>query len=359
MAEANGTPAVPAGPAIIKHRTPARVGLVGNPSDQFNGKVVAFALANYYAEVALTPADAIQFVLHPEHDRRSFASLEDLVSTTSTQGFYGGERLLMAAVKVFADHCSAFGIELRPGGFELSYDTNIPRQLGLAGSSALTYSALKCLMEFYGVAGVIPASARPGLVLAAEQELGIAAGLQDRVIQVYGGVLYMDFDERVMAAHGGLGSYIRLNPELLPPLYLMYSKQPKESGKVHSTVKSRWLAGDLEVRAVMAHVAGCGKAGQQALAAHDHKRLGMIMDANFNLRRGLYGDALLGESNLRMAQLARSVGASVNFAGSGGCLVVYCPKGEPQAEQIAVLGAPEGFTVEECMLADEVEELLM
>lgn len=32
---------------------------------------------------------------------------------------------------------------------------------------------------------------RPNLILNAEKELGIVAGLQDRVVQVYGGVVYM------------------------------------------------------------------------------------------------------------------------------------------------------------------------
>ena len=32
-----------------------------------------------------------------------------------------------------------------------SYDTNIPRQVGLAGSSAIVSAVLKSLMKFYGV----------------------------------------------------------------------------------------------------------------------------------------------------------------------------------------------------------------
>ena len=46
---------------------------------------------------------------------------------------------------------------------------------------------------------------RPGLVLAAEEELGITAGLQDRVVQVYGGVVAMDFDAALMRRSGGVG----------------------------------------------------------------------------------------------------------------------------------------------------------
>ncbi|KAJ0113237.1 hypothetical protein Patl1_00861 [Pistacia atlantica] len=42
------------------------------------------------------------------------------------------------------------------------------------------------------------------LVLSAEKELGIIAGLQDRVAQVYGGLVYMSFSICWM---GSLGSF--------------------------------------------------------------------------------------------------------------------------------------------------------
>ncbi len=46
-------------------------------------------------------------------------------------------------------------------------------------------AALNCLLLHYGVPDeVLPVAERPSLVLSAESELGITAGLQDRVIQV-------------------------------------------------------------------------------------------------------------------------------------------------------------------------------
>jgi hypothetical protein len=42
-----------------------------------------------------------------------------------------------AASKAFCEFCSSRGIVLQQKGFDLSYDTNIPRQLGLSGSSAI------------------------------------------------------------------------------------------------------------------------------------------------------------------------------------------------------------------------------
>lgn len=64
-------------------------------------------------------------------------------------------------------------------------------QTGLSGSSAIVSAALSCLLDFYEVRHLIKVEVRPNLVLNAEKELGIVAGLQDRVAQVYGGVVYM------------------------------------------------------------------------------------------------------------------------------------------------------------------------
>lgn len=67
-------------------------------------------------------------------------------------------------------------------------------QTGLSGSSAIVTAALNCLLDFYKVRHLIKVEIRPKLVLSAEQELGIVAGLQDRVAQVYGGLVNMVSD---------------------------------------------------------------------------------------------------------------------------------------------------------------------
>ena len=52
-----------------------------------------------------------------------------------------------------------------------------------------------------------------------QADLGITAGLQDRVIQTYEGVVYMDFDRSIMESRGH-GDYTPLSPALLPRLWL-------------------------------------------------------------------------------------------------------------------------------------------
>ncbi|KAJ8544973.1 hypothetical protein K7X08_017556 [Anisodus acutangulus] len=87
-------------------------------------------------------------------------------------------------------------ITLSEANFTLSYDTNIPIQTGLSGSSAIVTAALNCLLDFYKVRHLIKVEVRSNLVLNAEKELGIVAGLQDRVAQIYGGLVYMQEPHR-------------------------------------------------------------------------------------------------------------------------------------------------------------------
>jgi hypothetical protein len=63
----------------------------------------------------------------------------------------------------------------------------------------------------------------PQVILDIEkEELGIAAGLQDRVIQTYGGIVHMDFTKLQTDSRG---VYTPLDAALLPELYLLYSTE--------------------------------------------------------------------------------------------------------------------------------------
>jgi hypothetical protein len=83
-------------------------------------------------------------------------------------------------------------------------------------------------------------------------------------LQVYGGLVYMDFDPSYTGRHGH-GSYTPLDARLLPPLHLVWAANPSDSGKVHSTVRRRWLDGDATVHAAMAEVASLPQAGRCVL----------------------------------------------------------------------------------------------
>ncbi|QHO48815.1 hypothetical protein HN51_000824 [Arachis hypogaea] len=216
----------------------------------------------------------------------------------------------MAICKVFHNYCKENAITLTEKNFTLSYDTDIPRQTGLSGSSAIVCAALNCLLDFYDVRHLIKVEVRPGLVLAAENELGIVAGLQDRVAQVYGGLVYMDFSKENMDKLGH-GVYEPLDMNLLRPLHLIYAENPSDSGKVHSQVRQRWLNGEEFIVSSMKEVANLAKEGRKALEENDKSKLAALMNRNFDLRMSMFGDAALGDLNIKMVEVARKVCAKI------------------------------------------------
>uniref|UniRef100_A0A8C8GT02 Glucuronokinase 1-like n=1 Tax=Oncorhynchus tshawytscha TaxID=74940 RepID=A0A8C8GT02_ONCTS len=309
----------------ITCRSYARVGLMGNPSDGFNGKTIAMTISNFWAEVTLMESQALVLLPHPLNDPTEFGSLQDLYCISRKEGYLGGLRLLQATCKKFYQFCSKQGIALTKQNFTLKYDTNIPRQVGLAGSSAIVSATLKCLMKFYNITeSDLPKPTRANFILNVEtDELFITAGLQDRVVQVYEGLVYMDFSKQLMDEQG-YGDYIPMDMSSLPPFWLAYLSDPSDSGRIHSNVRQRWLNGEAEVVDAMKSFAGLTDQARVALQGMDWSRLAQLMDENFALRRSVYTEDCLGPGNLKMVQLARQFGSAAKLPGSGGAVVGLC-----------------------------------
>ena len=307
---------------LTRKRAYARAGLLGNPSDGYNGKTISISVRNYWAEVVLYEWDSVEIVL-ADDDRARFDSIHELARDVRLHGYYGGIRLIKATIKRFVDHCGAHGIALHDRKFSVRYQTTIPRQVGLAGSSAIIVATLRCLMEFYGV--TLPLEAQPTFVLTVEQEeLGISVGLQDRVIQVYEGLVYMDFDRAGAQVVQGLTCYRYepMDPALLPPLYLSHHESLGEPTEIfHNNIRGRYNSGDEKVVSAMKCFADLAANGRQALLAGDRERLAQLMNANFDTRRGIYQ---LPPWQVEMVETARRCGVSAKFAGSGGAIVGIC-----------------------------------
>lgn len=307
---------------IIKTRTPARAGLIGNPSDGFNGVTIAFTFDAFWAEVVLWESPELE-IRGWVRDRVNFESVGDLVHNVVNYGYYGGVRLIKATIKVFADYCRKLEIELGHKNFTLSYKSDIPLRVGLAGSSAIITSTLRALMQFYGVS--IPRQILPNLIMSAEtEELKIPAGLQDRVVQTYGGVVYMDFDKELMAR--GFGHYESLDPSLLPPLFIAYDDSATEGTEVfHTDIRERYRRGEKLVIDTLTEIAEGARRFREAMEAGDVTEMNRLMDHNFDLRARIYR---ISDLNLRLVNTARELGASAKLSGSGGAVVGMYPDEE-------------------------------
>jgi len=269
-------------PTPLRLRTCARAGLLGNPSDVYGGKAIALAVDDFGAEIAVTPASGLCL------------EAED-----------GAQRLVRAALARLP--------EAGEPSVRLSVRTDVPRQVGLAGSSAIVVGALRALCAWCAVR-LHPAELA-GRALAAEaEELGIVAGPMDRVVQAYVGLVAMD-----CRAPRGPGSYRRLSPELLPPLFLAWDPEPGEpSGSAHAEVRARFEAGDPAVRSALARLPRLVDEGLECLERGDGAGLRRLVDLNFDIRAGIWP---LRPGDREMVEIGRREGAAVKFCGSGGAVL--------------------------------------
>ena len=277
----------------------ARAALAGNPSDGYGGAVLAVTLPWWRARAEARPA-------------------ADALSDPPNA-------LVEATVR-------RFGRELGTGPAAVSWVTEIPQRVGLGSSSALVIAIVRALCELHSVE--LEHAKLAELALAVETEdLGIVAGLQDRVVQAYGGLVFMDFG----AGRNGL-AYEQLDASLLPPLVLAWrAETAATSGAVHGELRERHRRGEPRVREAMEELAAAARGAREALVAHDRERFGSCVDRTFDLRAELLE---LDPRCAEMVDTARDAGAAANYTGSGGAIVAVCRDASHARDVADALAAP-------------------
>ena len=316
MSQRPPPPWPPTSRIVIETVAYARAGVLGNPSDGYFGKTLATTVRNFRSRTLLYPSAKLEIRLSAA-DMPTWENLDQFRAHTRWRGYYGGIRIIRALIMRFSDYCAAEGIELHDRNFTIEYESNIPLRLGMGGSSAIITSSLRALMAYFGVE--IPLPIQANLVLETEtKELGVSAGLQDRVVQVYEGLVYMDFNRDLMEAKG-FGDYETMDGALLPNLYVAYRTNLGEGTEVfHNDLRRRYDSGDSAIHSAMLQWAEMASEGRSALVAGNTQRFGELIDANFDLRAQV---CAISPENLQMVQAARNAGATAKFAGSGGAII--------------------------------------
>jgi len=299
---------------IHTHAFP-RSAVIGNPSDGYFGKTIAFAFTNFSANIELWESPELE-LLPSRRDHSVFRNMHSLHEDVRWHGYYGGFRLLKATVKCFADYVAERGIQIDDRNFTLRYRSDIPNRVGMAGSSAIISACMRALMGFYNV--TISRHTLANVVRNVENnELGIPCGLQDRVAQAYQGLVYMDFSRDLMEGRG-YGHYEVLDAALLPPVYVAYRQDLSQGTEVyHSDLRRRWSEGEPAVVEAMQYWAQITDEFRDALHRGDSKAMNQLINAGFDKRAQLYD---VGPGNRDMIETARAVGASAAFSGSGGAI---------------------------------------
>ncbi|WP_319480911.1 hypothetical protein [uncultured Draconibacterium sp.] len=301
---------------IIETFSYPRAAVIGNPSDGYYGKTIAFVFSNFRANVQLYQTPELE--IKPQRlDITTYKDMQSLVEDINFAGYYGGMRLLKGMIKVFYEHCVKNNIQLASKNFTIRYQSNIPLRLGLAGSSAILSAFLKAMCLFYEV--YIDPATFANLVLSVENgELGISAGLQDRVAQAFEKPVFMDFNKKMMEEKGH-GKYKVLNTTNFPNFYIAFRKNLSEGTEtVHNNLKARFNIGEEKVLEAMKRWGQITEEFKTALFNKDCELMHHLIDENFDLRRSLIP---ISKGNIEMVEIARSVGASAKFTGSGGAII--------------------------------------
>jgi glucuronokinase len=326
---------------------PARVALAGNPSDGYGGATVALAIANFGTLVTIDDGERLDVHSGPL-GVASFSRLGALVEEVRTDGYGAPPRLLRGTLVRFWDLARSRDLDLSDARFAIGYETTIPAAVGLGGSSAIVIAATLALCERFGIA--VERDELAALALSVEtEELGVAAGLQDRVAQALGGLTFMDFDP----ARGG-PRYETLPLHTMPPLLVVWDRDAgADSDLVHSDLGQRFESRESEVVDAMVGLAAHAKRARDAVRAGDAEALGAAMDASFETRRSILA---LDPRHVRLTELARAHGCAANYAGSGGAIVALARDGSAGSELVRAAGG-EGLGCELCRPADAASVL--
>ena len=233
---------------------PARAALAGNPSDIYGGAVLAMPVRAFAAR-----AVAVDGGVEPPSE------LIDAV------------RARLATER------------------GLRWSSDIPVSVGLAGSSAIVIAALRSL----GVDA--PPLELAQLALSIERDdLGIAAGLQDRAVQA--------FDTPVLVE----GETARVLSPARPIAFVVAwsNDAAGHSGDYHSSVNVDTSA--------MRELGTIAREAASAFEGGDADGLASLIDASGRLRQRV---APLSDAHEALADAARAAGFRPNSTGSGGAIV--------------------------------------
>ncbi|VAI54146.1 unnamed protein product [Triticum turgidum subsp. durum] len=321
----------------MERRAYARVGLLGNPSDVYGGRAVSFAVAGLWATVRLRPSDQLLVQPHPRHDLVAFPSLHALRWIAWTAA--GTTAACGCCWRSAGSSTTTASTTESPWRTRTSPCHTTPTFPARQGSPAPAPSSA-------------PRSAASWISTASGTRSGSRSGPTSSSTPRRSSALSPGFRTASRRSTAALFTWI-----LARSIWISWAMECTRrltlicsplciSSTPNSSVRQRWLDGDEFIISSMKEVAQLAYDGHNVLLQKNYTELARLMNRNFDLRRQMFGDDALGEVNIKMVEVARSVGAASKFTGSGGAVVALCPDGDAQAELLKAACQQAGFAVE-------------
>ena len=334
-------------------KIPARINILGNPSDANEGDFATISMAtDLFAYAHIEPAGHIRL----EQLEKSETGWEMLLSQEYAIAdlplpYDDQLDLVKAAVNRLWLYSPEFRRKLNRHGFKLSTWTEVPRQSGLGGSTLFVLLTLGALRTLYNLDPLtLNDYVLSELTQRAEAlELGIACGFADRYVPLFGGIAYLDYRGKLLQKPLGeepFVTYERLDSWVEQiPLVAVSSGIPHNSGDVHGCMRPRyieeseaWTGNGSPPPPMVQFMSGAYETawrGKIALLHRDWSRFGALMNENhrwvdqmmnycgFEEGAG-WANNLLIEAALQNGAL----GAKLTGAGGGGSVFALVNPGE-------------------------------
>lgn len=309
---------------VIRSSSPARCGIVGNPTDGYGGTVISCSMAER-AYVEVRPCDCL---------RLNVSAYETVLSVEEDFSLRGDYFDIPRTVLTYLD--------MKEARLELRAWSDIPFQAGLAGSTAMFAAIFGALAAFKGI--------KPNRYEIAEhlhkierELLHIQCGFQDQYMTVFGGLNYMEFrdkqwrrafEEQVFACVEPLAAEV---PAL--PFIVAHTGKQRVSGTMLKPIRLRWEDGERAVVEGYERIAELARIAKRAFISGQWEKLGALMNENHQIQQSLGASGEANDRLIRTALEAGAQGAKLAGAGGGGTIIALAADPEPVIAALKAAGA--------------------
>jgi len=328
------------GATMIAVSLPARINVVGSPTDAVEGAYATISAAvELRGGARISPSEHLEF-------RRSDGTAASFprMRITDTQGF----DVEAAALNALLRYAPEFSERLAASGATISTWTDIPASSGLAGSSVLVLAVLAALRVFYE----LDARRYNDYTLAEiaqraeELEMGVVCGFADRYVPLLGDIAYLNYHGKLWHAPLGEEPYVTYEKlgERVPAIQFCVATTGvrRDSGAVHAPMRARYLEerrrgkgamldlarrlGETAWRAKIALLAGDLEAFGDQITRNQEIIDAMMHACGFEGGAGTEVRALIAAS-----RDAGALGAKLTGAGGGGAIFALPVPGRESA----------------------------
>jgi len=231
---------------------PARINILGNPSDANEGDFATISTA-IEMRAGAHIQDAQDLILEIlTHDPYQSANVPKIIARGEFKQndfplqYDGPLDLMKGAVNRLYRYSPELRQRLPEKGVKISIWSDVPRQSGLGGSSLFVLLTLAGLRAFYNLDPFLHNDyVLSELTQRVEaKELGIAAGFADRYVPLFGGLAYLDYRGKLWHQpinHEPYVTYEHLNTRVVLPMVAISTGIKHDSGDVHGRMRPRYL----------------------------------------------------------------------------------------------------------------------